>query len=100
MPLHEAEKRIIGTSHAEIGAYVLGLWNLPPVIIEAVAGDAEQAAAHLAESLELGKPPPSSALENHGFYDLVRDDPAFQAQVERVREYEAGVRAELRAAGL
>ena len=41
MPLHEAEKRIIGTSHAEVGAYVLGLWNLPPVIVEAVANHHE-----------------------------------------------------------
>lgn len=35
--LHEAETRIIGSSHAEIGAYLLGLWGLPYSVIEAVA---------------------------------------------------------------
>ena len=35
--LHEAEKRVIGSSHAEIGAYLLGLWGLPYSVLEAVA---------------------------------------------------------------
>jgi HD-like signal output (HDOD) protein len=30
------EKMNIGVSHAEAGAYMLGLWNLPPKVIEAV----------------------------------------------------------------
>ncbi len=33
----EAEYKILGTSHAEIGAYLLGLWNFPDSILEAVA---------------------------------------------------------------
>jgi len=37
IPLHEAETRIIGSSHAEIGAYLLGLWGMPYSVIEAVA---------------------------------------------------------------
>ena len=37
IPMHEAESRIIGASHAEIGAYLLGLWGLPYSVIEAVA---------------------------------------------------------------
>jgi HD-like signal output (HDOD) protein len=37
IPLHEAEIRVIGASHAQIGAYLLGLWGLPYAIIEAVA---------------------------------------------------------------
>ena len=28
---------MFGVSHAEIGAYLLGLWGLPPAIVEAVA---------------------------------------------------------------
>lgn len=36
-PLHEAERQIIGASHAELGAYLLGLWGLPHPVIEAVA---------------------------------------------------------------
>jgi len=37
IPMHEAESRVIGASHAEIGAYLLGLWGLPYSVIEAVA---------------------------------------------------------------
>jgi HD-like signal output (HDOD) protein len=32
-----AEQRVLGTSHAEIGAYLLGLWGLPLPIIDAIA---------------------------------------------------------------
>ena len=35
--LVEAEQDVFGTTHAEIGAYLLGLWGLPESIIEAVA---------------------------------------------------------------
>ena len=37
IPLHEAETRVIGASHAQIGAYLLGIWGLPYAVIEAVA---------------------------------------------------------------
>jgi putative nucleotidyltransferase with HDIG domain len=33
----EAESRIFGTTHAEVGAYLLGLWGLPFDLVEAVA---------------------------------------------------------------
>ncbi|WP_420237482.1 HDOD domain-containing protein [Telmatobacter bradus] len=33
----EAEQELIGTSHAEIGAYLLGLWGLPNLTVEAIA---------------------------------------------------------------
>jgi HD-like signal output (HDOD) protein/ActR/RegA family two-component response regulator len=33
----EAEEQIIGTTHAEIGAYLLGLWSIDSLIVEAVA---------------------------------------------------------------
>jgi HD-like signal output (HDOD) protein/ActR/RegA family two-component response regulator len=35
--MHEAESQVIGASHAEIGAYLLGIWGLPYSVIEAVA---------------------------------------------------------------
>jgi HD-like signal output (HDOD) protein len=35
--LHEAETRVMGASHAEVGAYLLGIWGLPYSVIEAVA---------------------------------------------------------------
>jgi HD-like signal output (HDOD) protein len=37
MPMFRAEKELLGASHAEIGAYLLGLWGLPYSVIEAVA---------------------------------------------------------------
>jgi HD-like signal output (HDOD) protein/CheY-like chemotaxis protein len=37
IPLHQAEQNIIGASHSEIGAYLLGLWGLPYSVVEAVA---------------------------------------------------------------
>ncbi|MGB2835131.1 MAG: response regulator [Candidatus Sulfotelmatobacter sp.] len=33
----EAEQELLGTSHAEIGAYLLGLWGLPELAVEAIA---------------------------------------------------------------
>jgi putative nucleotidyltransferase with HDIG domain len=35
-PLHEIEREQNGTTHAEIGAYLLGLWGLPYAVVEAV----------------------------------------------------------------
>jgi putative nucleotidyltransferase with HDIG domain len=37
LPLWQMEKEILGVSHAEVGAYLLGLWGLPYPIIEAAA---------------------------------------------------------------
>lgn len=63
-PLSEVEDELIGASHAEIGAYLLGLWGLPEKVVEAVwrhhtpvaNGDGngeldETAVAHLADAL-------------------------------------------------
>lgn len=36
-PVHEVEREVFGTTHAEIGAYLLGVWGLPFPIVEAVA---------------------------------------------------------------
>ena len=33
----EIETQLLGASHAELGAYMLGIWNLPMPIVEAVA---------------------------------------------------------------
>lgn len=37
IPLWEAEHQIIGASHAEVGACLLGIWGLPRPVVEAVA---------------------------------------------------------------
>ncbi len=36
-PEHEIEGEVLGFTHAEVGAYLLGLWGLPFPVIEAVA---------------------------------------------------------------
>lgn len=62
LPVHVVEKRALGVTHAEIGAYLLGLWNLPFSIMAAAAfhhrpGDGESgrfdalAAVHVADAL-------------------------------------------------
>lgn len=33
----EAEREIFGANHAEVGGYLLGLWGLPPPVVEAIA---------------------------------------------------------------
>jgi len=36
-PLDEVEREVLGVSHTEIGAYLLGLWGMPYPVVEAVA---------------------------------------------------------------
>ncbi len=62
IPALEAEQKVFGATHAEVGAYLLGIWGLPDPIIEAVAfhhrpADAEThtmplTAVHVADALE------------------------------------------------
>jgi HD-like signal output (HDOD) protein len=40
-PLAELEHELFGASHAEIGAYLLGLWGLPQRVVSAVANHLE-----------------------------------------------------------
>lgn len=37
LPLYQVEQQLIGVSHAEVGAYLLGIWGLPTPVVEAVA---------------------------------------------------------------
>ena len=37
IPLPDAENEVLGCTHAEVGAYLLGIWGLPHSIIESVA---------------------------------------------------------------
>ena len=61
--LCEAEKRIFGSAHAEVGAYLMGLWGLPDTIVESIAfhhwpsGSSQEdfcllSAVHVADALE------------------------------------------------
>ncbi len=35
--MRDAEQVVFGTTHAEVGAYLIGLWGLPATIVEAIA---------------------------------------------------------------
>ena len=37
IPIVDAERALFGATHAEVGAYLLGLWGLPYPVVEAVA---------------------------------------------------------------
>jgi len=37
LTMDDAEREVFGASHADIGAYLLGLWGLPVSIVEGVA---------------------------------------------------------------
>jgi HD-like signal output (HDOD) protein len=37
IPLAAAEKQVLGTNHADVGGYLLGLWGLPVPVVEAIA---------------------------------------------------------------
>jgi HD-like signal output (HDOD) protein len=67
VPLQGAEREVLGSTHADVGAYLLGLWGLPDPIIEAVAlhhhpSDCAEkvfgplAAVHVADALESQNP--------------------------------------------
>ena len=64
LPDHEAERIIFGASHAEVGAYLLGLWGISDPVVEAVAwhhhpalserrGFSAIAAVHVADIIDL-----------------------------------------------
>lgn len=38
LSVHDAEHEVFGATHAEMGAYLLALWGLPPAVVEAVQG--------------------------------------------------------------
>ncbi len=63
LPFDVCERQVFGASHAEIGAYLLGLWGLPNSIVETVAfhhhpdlcqaaGFTAMSAVHIANALE------------------------------------------------
>jgi HD-like signal output (HDOD) protein len=48
LPVHELERERLGFTHAEVGAYLLGVWGVPPRLVEVVAGHHEPALGDLA----------------------------------------------------
>ncbi len=80
-PFHEVEREVMGTTHAELGAYLLGIWGLPYPIVEAVANHHDPGrvdnrtgfgvleAVHVADLLTRGGSPDPAFVEAHGIGD-------------------------------
>jgi HD-like signal output (HDOD) protein/ActR/RegA family two-component response regulator len=51
--LVQAERKVWGTTHAEVGAYLLGLWGLPYPVVEAVA-NSQSPERHAGPGLDVG----------------------------------------------
>jgi HD-like signal output (HDOD) protein/ActR/RegA family two-component response regulator len=51
--LIQAERQLWGTTHAEVGAYLLGLWGLPYPVVEAVA-NCQSPDRHAGPGLDVG----------------------------------------------
>ena len=102
VPLQEAERHVFGSSHAEIGAYLLGLWGMPNSLVEAVAHHhtPERAAARrfntlsaLAVSLALAgtddsdafaSPPRRNVVVGESFYEQLEGVPFDWVDAEKV----------------
>jgi HD-like signal output (HDOD) protein len=79
MPVHAVEKKLLGSSHADVAAYVLGLWGVPSVIVDAVLAHHElgseatqlTAAVHVAHAIVAGDDISPEAAERAGIADRV-----------------------------
>lgn len=64
--LAEAEQEVFGTTHAEVGAYLFGLWGLPDQIVEAVAFHHRPLDARADEFCALTAVHVANAIEHEG----------------------------------
>lgn len=76
---HVAEKEMLGSSHADVGGYVLGLWGVPPSIVEAVLGhhvlgrdpSLLSAAVNVAHHIVAGETPSDEAIDRAGVFGRI-----------------------------
>lgn len=68
-----AERRVFETTHAEIGAYLLGLWGLPQPVVEAVAFHHTPLETATNEITPLTAVHIANAIEHHASYDGIDD---------------------------
>jgi putative nucleotidyltransferase with HDIG domain len=87
IPQWEAEREIIGATHAEVGAYLLGLWGLPETIVEATAWHHRPSACPSSRFSPLGVVHVADAIEHEVHpADLVGAAPALDdTHMERFR---------------
>ena len=108
-PLHAVEMEQMGTTHAEIGAYLLGLWGLSGAVVDAVsrhhrpevaeggeAGLDVLGITHLADGLaweavneKAGEAAPVAELLNHDYLaqlGVTAELPGWRAMAQQVRD--------------
>jgi len=97
-----AEQRVFGVNHAEVGAYLMGLWGLPNPVIQCIrhhhaptAADVEDIAplisVHLADAF-------LSSMSHHYIFEHSAVDPALASHPDiapRMSEFRAAVKASL-----
>ena len=71
----DAENQVLGASHAEVGAYLLGLWGLPESVIEVVAAHHNPLLGPVDTITPLTMVHAADAIENMGYQVLVTDTP-------------------------
>jgi HD-like signal output (HDOD) protein len=74
-PVHVREKQAFGVTHAEVGAYLLGLWGLPRVVVEAVS-------CHH-EPMAVGEPARDATLAAYVAHALLSDEPVDELYLAR-----------------
>jgi HD-like signal output (HDOD) protein len=96
-PVWKVEKEMLGCTHAEVGAYLLGIWGLPFPIVEAVAWHhrpsesaasemSPLAAVHVANGLEA-----RSHVQAHDYDQTI--DTVFLERIGRLQRLEAWTEA-------
>jgi HD-like signal output (HDOD) protein/CheY-like chemotaxis protein len=87
-PLFAVEQELMGVSHAEVGAYLLGIWGLPCPVVEAVAHHHHPervpqetldavAVVHVANYLAHENPVRPGAGGDSDSYSYLKPDPAY-----------------------
>jgi hypothetical protein len=83
--LYAAERELLGCSHAQVAAYLFGLWGLPSTIVEAVAWHHEPAGSLSAKFSPLAAVHVASAYHDEKSSSRLRDrtpvDAAFLAGI-------------------
>lgn len=79
VPVHVIEERRWGVTHAEVGAYMLGLWGLPYPIVEAIANHHVPSRVHTTEFGILAAAHVADGLLHE------EADPTFSATGEEIR---------------
>ncbi|MDP3071016.1 MAG: response regulator [Opitutaceae bacterium] len=75
----EAEQRVFGVNHADVGGYLLGLWGLPVTVVEAIAFHHRPASAAVKSFCPLTAVHVANALVHHAAEPSPADEPRLDA---------------------